>query len=340
MAKWQKISLWDAVGKVVFDDEWGFIKFDGRITYSLGGQDLSSYYAEVDGQKVQITPRTDIVKDLMSLFSKIIYYRNPNYGYYGRNQEQYIKTSVEEISITINQNNGYGYSSNANRFSQQRSYVIKKQDKKRLEYLRYVWICDEIQDEKFNPDTFLKQPLFKDLKVDDEVLVNGKKHLIGIGYEQPNESGRMFYAKPSYEGAESEAINVTFNDKVYVLPYKEQPTPETEQFNICKNEFDLSPYAVKTGQLLNVYWNKIDDAFEYAVSLYKKFDRPYMQKVYHLKDYVVDRNDGFVSIDGLTDEGYIVTVKAENRNGEQIALSRGILIAGTKQCIPQYWKEF
>lgn len=109
--------------------------------------------------------------------------------------------------------------------------------------------------------------------------------------------------------------------------------------NTYKNEFELSPYAVKTGQLLNVYWNKIDDAAEYVVSLYKKFDRPYMQKIYHLKDYVVDRNDGFVSIDGLTDEGYILTVKAENRSGEEIALSRGIDVKGNGRNVPQYWKE-
>lgn len=335
MSNWQKISLRDAVGKVIFDDEWGFIKFDGRITYSIGGQDISYYYFDSGSNKKQLTNN-----NIRDIFSKMLYYRNPYYGrYYGSDQEEYIKITVEEITVTINQNNRYGYSSNANRFSQQRSFVIKKQDKKRLEYLRYVWICDEIQDEKFNPDTFLKQPLFKDLKVDDEVLVNGKKHLIGIVYEQPNESGRMFYAKPNYEGAEDEAINVTFNDKVYVLPYKEQPTPETKQFNICKDEFVLSPYAVKTGQLLNVYWNKIDDASEYVVSLYKNFDRPYMQKVYHLKDYVVGRNDGFVSIDGLTDEGYIVTVKAENRSGEEIALSRGIDVKGNGRNVPQYWKE-
>lgn len=226
MNGWQKVSLRGAVGKVVFDDEWGFIKFEGNISYSIGGQGINTYYIEnADGNKEQLSISLNNKRELMEVFSKILYRRNPNYGYYYRNQEQYIKTSVEEIQVNISvtkyRDSYYGW-----RNSDSYSFVIKKQDKKRLEYLRYVWICDEIQDEKFNPDTFLNQPLFKNLKVDDEVLVNGKKHLIGIVYEQLNESGRMFYAKPSYEGAEGEAINFTFNDKVYVLPYKEQPTSD------------------------------------------------------------------------------------------------------------------
>ncbi len=337
MSNWQKISLRDAVGKVVFDDEWGFIRFDGNVSYSVGGHDLSYYYLEEDGQKSQIRPNTYSVKDLISLFSKQIYYRNQNYGYYGRNQQQYLSVAVEEITVTLNNSDRYSY--NTNRFLGQHSFVIKKKDKKRLEYLRHVWICDEIQDDKSDSGKRLRPPLFKDLKVGDEILLNGQKHLIGVVYEQPNESGYMFAATPSYEGAKGASVNVTFNDTVCVLPYEEQSVPETEQFNTYKNEFELSPYIVKSGQCLNVYWNKIEDAAEYIVALYKKYDRPYLQKIYHLKDYTVERNDGFVSIDGLMDEGYIVTVRAENRNGEEIALSRGIPINSNKQCIPQYWKE-
>ncbi|MDE6667086.1 MAG: hypothetical protein K2K38_01910 [Clostridia bacterium] len=337
MSNWQKVSLRDAVGKVVFDEEWGFIKFDGAISYSVGGQELGYYYVEEKGIKNRIMLQNYTVKDLISLFSKEIYEYNRNYRYYSRQQE-YKKVAVEEITVNIRvlsaKKDAYGRMG-----SDIYSFKITKDDKKRLEYLRNVWICDEIQSDDFNPDDYLKRPYFNDLKVGDEILYGGKKYSIKKVYKQPNESGYMISASPSYEGAKSTTANIKFSDNIYILPYNEKPVSETEQFNTYKNEFALSPYAVKSGTCLNVYWNKTADAAEYIISLYKKYDRHYLQKVYHLKDYIVDRNDGFISIDGLTDDGYIVTVKAENRNGEGIALSRGILINGNKQCVPQYWKE-
>ena len=333
MGNWQKVSLRDAVGKVVFDEEWGFIRFDGDVSYSVGGQNLGYYYVEEKGIKSRIMPQSYTVKDLTSLFSKEIYERN--YGYYGRRQEEYKSIQVEEIKVEIRV-----YSVDGNRNSYAYSFTINKKDKKRLEYLHNVWICDEIQAKEFDPDDYLKRPYFTDLKVGDEILYGvNKKYVIEKVYEQPNENGYMISASPSYEGAKSTTANIKFSDNIYVLPYNEKPVSETEQFNTYNNEFALSPYAVKSGACINVYWNKIDDAADYIISLYKKYDRHYRQKIYHLKDYIVDRNDGFISIDGLTDDGYIVTVKAENRNGEGIALSRGILINGNKQCVPQYWKE-
>ena len=331
MSNWKKVSLRDAVGKVVFDEEWGFFKFDGDISYYVGGRDLGYYYAEVDGKKIQITPEKDTVKDLMSLFSKEIYYCNP-YDYYHRQPEP--SFIVEEIEVHIRV-----YREDSRGGSYTYEFKISKNDKKRLEYLRNVWTCEEIQSADFNLRNFLKRPHLTDLKEGDEILYGTtKKYVIKKIFEQPNTADFMMTASPAYEGAADAIVYIKLNDDIYVLPYNEQPASEFKQFNTCNNEFALSPYAFKSGACLNVYWNKIDDTSEYTVSLYKKYARIYMQKVYHLKDYIVDRNDGFISIDGLVDDGYIVTVKAENRAGEEIAVSRGISISEKDKCVPKYWE--
>lgn len=341
MANWKKISLREAVGKVVFDDELGFFRFNGDISYTVNGNGLTRYLVDEGGEKKGISTNIyENVNELEALFSKPLYeqvYRG--YSSYGRRSYErsyeYKKVDFNELTVTVNANNRYS----SNRLDAVRSFTIGKTDAKRLEYLKHVWVCKEIQDGNFNPDGYLKQPLFDDLKADGEILLNGYKHKILAVYEQPDENGYMFSAVPSYEGAKGEKVNVSFKDSIRVLPYEKQTVSEFMQFNKCKNEFALSPYAVKSGLCLNVYWNKYEPAAGYTVSLYKVYDRPYMRTIYHLKDYAADRNDGFISIDGLADDGYIVTVKAENRGGEEIALSRGISIKEKDRCVPQYFKE-
>ena len=58
----------------------------------------------------------------------------------------------------------------------------------------------------------------------------------------------------------------------------------------------------------------------------------------HSKEYEVDRNDGYCTIRDLlmkNDTTYAVVIKAENRNGDLVAKSRGMGINGR----PRYWEE-
>lgn len=344
MSEWQKINWREAAGKVVFDDEWGFVEVGGDISYSVGNVALNNLYEDdAKGQKVKLSIDENNPQQIASLFSKTLYgYLNDAYSY----QRRYVNVAVDTMDVHV-----YGPYNYNHRW--QETFKIRKKDKKRLEYLRYVWTCDELQNsETASGIKNLKPPLLKNLKTGDCFFCDKGKCKILKFYPQPNENNLMFQAVRDFEACDKDPFDVAFDYKFFVLPYEEQPISEFKQFNESKNEIWLSPYAeqghtweygssVSHGyskiHCVNVFWNKIDAAADYIVSLYKQFDRPYLQRVYHLKDYVVDRNDGFLVINDLLGDGYIITVKAENRNGEEIALSRGISVGG--RSLPQYFKE-
>lgn len=335
MSEWRKTSWLKAVDKVSFDDEWGF----GRVRncyYTIGGLDLNSFYMEDDkGQKVQLAIDTNNPDAIASLFSEKLYYRNRDR--YGYNAGNLVSVTVENIEVTFE---FVRYAGQRNSYIEKKTIAIGKNKSKRLTYLRHVWICDGLRDTTSLPTVNdLIKPKLRDLNVGDSLFCDKGKCKITKFYPQPNENNLMFQAVLDYEDCDKQPFDVSFGDGVYVLPYGEQPISEYEQFNRCKSEIWLSPYVTKGDHGLNVYWNKIEQAAGYTISLYKKFERPYLQSVYHLKDYIADRNDGFVAIDGLCGGGYIAVVKAENRNGEEIARSRGIEIKDGERCVPQYFKE-
>ena len=142
------------------------------------------------------------------------------------------------------------------------------------------------------------------------------------------------------QAANQEIRTVKFNGSetdVYKIPYQSPLTNESEQFNVCKNELQLSPYMLNADKQLNIYWQQIPNAARYIISLYKRDNRPYLQQIYPLKDYIVERGEGFLTIKDLLGSDYIAVVKAEDRSGEIIAQSRGIAASGNKS-YPQFWK--
>ena len=126
-------------------------------------------------------------------------------------------------------------------------------------------------------------------------------------------------------GAEKD---IAIGDKRFVyipLDYKS----ELLQFNESKNELKLQPILqVNQGHsLINVMWQPIEDAARYIVKLYRYVNTDNRRKVYFLKDYEVDRNVHFLSVNDLVVDNHIVVVVAENRSGEIVAQSRGIDVA-------------
>ena len=325
MSNWKLINLRDAVGKFVFDDEWGFVYIE-RISYKINNKNIDNYYVEGarKGYKksIVINERKN-VDELMALFSTPVYYGNS-------------KTSitVESIDVCVSVSNDRYYYSH---YSYAVSFNITEKTKKNLQVLRKVWYCSELQS-KSDFEKSLKYPVFKDLKKGDGILYDGCKHIIQKIYKQPNKDGLMMSIAPCVKNSTDKDVDVSFKTEVYLLPYDEKDCSQTDFFNNSNNEFDLMPFAEYSGERVYVYWNKIDDASEYIVSLYRILLRPYLPTVYHMCDYIADRNDGFITIDGLDDRDYIITVRAENRNGEEIALSRGIYL-DSGRCDPHFWEN-
>lgn len=101
---------------------------------------------------------------------------------------------------------------------------------------------------------------------------------------------------------------------------------ELLQFNKNLNELVLQPVIQKNqaNDLINVMWQPVEEAARYVVKLYRYVNTENGRKVYFLKDYEIDRNEHFLSINDLIINGHIVVVVAENRAGYVVAQSRGI----------------
>ena len=88
----------------------------------------------------------------------------------------------------------------------------------------------------------------------------------------------------------------------------------------------LKTYVERSNTTFNVYWKTIDEASEYRVEVYK-----YVTGVwYKLSDINVDRNTGYTAINDLVGNGYIFRVVAEDRNGNTLARSEGMIIGYSK----------
>ena len=114
---------------------------------------------------------------------------------------------------------------------------------------------------------------------------------------------------------------------------------ELDQFNDSLNEIHLQPLLSRHPErdLINIVWQPIDEAARYIVKLYKYVNSTNRRKVYFLKDYVAERNEHFVAIKDIVSSIYsecIIVVTAENREGEIIARSRGIVATGAE---PKWW---
>ena len=59
---------------------------------------------------------------------------------------------------------------------------------------------------------------------------------------------------------------------------------------------------------------------------------PNKKNLYLLKEQVIDRNEKIAIFKDLIDNGYIFVVKAESREGNILAQSRGIVLGE-----PQWW---
>ena len=84
----------------------------------------------------------------------------------------------------------------------------------------------------------------------------------------------------------------------------------------------LKTYVERSNTTFNVYWKTIDEASEYRVEIYK-----YVTGVwYKLTEMNIERNNGYATIIDLVGDGYIFRVVAEDRNGNILSRSAGMII--------------
>ena len=335
MSEWKKIALKDAVNKIVFHDKVGFIKYSS-VYFCVNDIDLNSgkiFRKNSKGEFVEFKIGCNDVKKLKQLFDTKtkLYVKNNSYYYY--NSSQYKELIVEKIYIIP--------------AVPKKKLVIEitKDNLDKLEYWDYVWIkeSEELDTIQEVEKKYFQKFSIHDLKVGDNIFIpNRGKAKIKHIYLQPNYYKYMCDAV--FEQSE-EVFKVQFSENVYFLPNEQKKIIQevTYNFDENKNELSLSPYVVWENNCINVYWFKLYEAANYIISLYKKSPgQPYMPKVAHLKDVVIDRNCGYVVFDKLVGSGYIIKVKAESREGEIIAESRAILVqsnGNSSCCYPSEIKE-
>lgn len=327
--EWKQIDWFEADGKIVFDDSFGFVRAKAQnttfavISPNFPGTSIrlaNCFYIGESDDKVKLDQN-----NIPELFSQDIYVEaNPPK-----------KMNVQSLHIQKR-----GISIDDPRYgSHERSFEVQITRENLSAYPLQTWICEEIQNMPWQEILKLYQrPLFLDLQVGQAVFYKdlGKCTIVKI-YEQPDTEDRMVDIQTANQEIRTIKFSGWDSDAVYKIPYQSPITNELEQFNVCKNELQLSPYMLPADKQINIYWQQIPNAARYIISLYKRDNRPYLQQIYPLKDYIVERGEGFLSIKDLLGSDYIVVVKAEDRSGEIIAQSRGIAVSGNKS-YPRFWE--
>ena len=327
--EWKQIDWFEADGKIVFDDSFGFVRVRTRnTTFEVVSSDFpgtsirlaNCFYLSESDDKVRLDQN-----NIPKLFSQDIYVEtNPP----EKMNVQSLRIQKRIIPIVDPR---YG--------SHESSAAVQISRENLSTYPLQAWFCEEIQNMPSQKILKLYQrPLFLDLQIGQSVFHKnlGKCTIVKI-YEQPDMEDRMIDIQAENQEVRTIKFSGSEPAVVYKIPYQSPITNESEQFNTCKNEFQLSPYVLIDKNQINIYWQQIPNAASYTISLYKLDNRPYLKQLYHLKDYIVERGTGFLLIKDLLGSNYIVVVKAEDRSGEIIAQSRGIAVSGNKS-YPRFWE--
>lgn len=327
--EWKQIDWFEADGKVVFDDTLGFVRVQTKrttfevVSPNFPGRRISlaiCFYISKTDEKIIFNQY-----NFPELFSQDIYVETTP------PKKINVHSLIVKKCFTPIVDPRYG--------STERFAEVQLDRENLSTYPLHTWFCEEIQNWPLQEILKLYQrPLFLDLQVGQSIFHKnlGKCTIVKI-YEQPDMGDRMIDIQAANQEIRTAKFNGSETDAVYKIPYQSPITNESEQFNVCKNELQLSPFILTADKQINIYWHQIPNAARYIISLYKRDNRPYLQQIYPLKDYIVERGEGFLTIKDLLGSDYIAVVKAEDRSGEIIAQSRGIAVSGNKS-YPQFWK--
>lgn len=306
--------LVESTGMYIFDDRYGIGRIDNLYTCLVFGKDLR--------------------KQLNQVFVK------QNNSYYSIQDlggiDYLVSDKFNNNKLFVSDNQYYGFNANNIKSVKLKSILISY----RLHYLMNDSMsqfnnadlsieCNNIQDilnikvkkiDDFNIKKLVKPEIGK-------IAKGNKYYLIGKGIVKVKEVFDYPSKKNLFCNVENDAGDVFGVDinatNLYYIPYK-PPKDIFTEIDINNNELLLQPFVERDGNTYNIYWKKIEDAAEYKVHLYKVTNYLDRKELYHLKDFVIDRNECYLAITNLVGTDYIFKVSAENRNGEQIAMSRGM----------------
>lgn len=335
---WEKVSLFDCSGREVFMDEYGFcrVNFNGILINGNSTSDLFEYnVTNKRYERYRFGQSGDYSKELESLFNLDLAKRKktnqPYYNYiYGDDilsLDQATEVKANKITICLSV---YYYATFGNNGGGTREEYVS--DKIELESPKDIKKCSCWFEEGADYSSF-KMVVLSETKVEDEF------YLVGVG--KVKVSKMMKY--PNKDEAVCEVVDikgkkhcVKMSSEVFYLPYN-KTFDEYEILNQSIEELKLSPYVIRNNEpnhIYNVYWNKIEDACCYHVVLYKFVEVRNAKRILQIADYEIDRNTCYLALDKLAGKDFVFKVKAEDRNGNIIAESRGVASGR-----PQFFKK-
>lgn len=326
MSKWVQVSLSDFLYKIDFQDKEIYID-------DIGFCKISNANIEVNNK-------------LLSTF-----YVKEKFGYKRLSEEEDLKNFIDDFT---KKRNVMLYSASSTIYRNVSASNISYQN---VEYknIRLVLkgrkgVLDTTRNTLTYPNSLVTMNVFLDKNREQTIYVNeGKPYsLNAIHNDNLREKMKVFcygdgtvtieklYSYPYEKGCKCEVLTpngelekIDINTPLYYLPYQSVDKSPLDIFNESKNEKKLMPIRVKDNgehNLINLYWEKIDNASNYIVEVYKLiFNKDKSTTIYHLNTVEVSRDKRYYSTRELINENIVFVIKAENRSGKIIVQSRGIL---------------
>lgn len=321
---WKKVCLSEAAGSHVFSDKFGYIDVRNItidkviLKIKSGEEEVNPRYVfdRVNNQYFDIEEKFKNLK-IYDLFEIDVFVLKSKYSgryVYHHDSETYEhKAKIQSIFVR----DPYG------------DRVVEIKSKDDLQAIFESWPKINVWTSKEAENSELKDVNKTLLNIGDLVYYSDRDELSNGVCEvtkiyQPNNKD-LFCELSNLES--KKIFNIEKNDlNMCQVPYLEYED-EFSQFDEMIDENSLKPYIIfnKNNGEFNAYWLKVEDASQYIVSVYKIIDYDkFGKKLYHLRDYFVERNVHFLSLSNLLGDNYIFRIVAENRDGEIIAKSRGI----------------
>ena len=326
MSKWVQVSLSDFLYKIGFQDkeiyidDIGFCKIR-NADIEVNNKSFSTFYVKKGSRYKRLSEEEDL-KNFIDDFTKkrnvMLYSASSTiYRNVSASNISYKKVEYDNIRLILNGRKG-SLNSTENAFTYNNSLATMRVfiDKNKEQTI-YVNVGGPYSLNAIHNDN---------LKEKMKVFCYGNGTVtIEKLYNYPYEKG--YKCEVLTPNGELEKIDI--NTPLYYLPYQSVDKSPLDIFNESKNEKKLMPIRVKGNgehNLINLYWGKIENASNYVVEVYKLiFNKDKSTTIYHINTIEVSREKRFYSTRELINENIVFVVKAENRDGNIIAQSRGIL---------------
>lgn len=326
MSKWVQVSLSDFLyntnfkDKEIYIDDIGFYKVTGA-NIEVNNRSLSTFYVKEKFSYKRLSEEEDLKKfiddftkkrNVMLYSASSTIYRNVS-----ASNISYQKVEYDNIRLILNGRKG-SLNSTQNAFTYYNNLATMS-----------VFI-DKNKEQTIYINT--GKPYSLNVIHNDNLREKMKVFCYGNGtvtieklYSYPYEKG--YKCEVLTPNGELEKIDI--NTPLYYLPYQSVDKSPLDIFNESKNEKKLMPIRVKDNSehnLINLYWEKIENASNYIVEIYKLIlNKDKSTTIYHLSTVEVSREKRYYSTRELINENIVYVIKAENKSGKIIAQSRGIL---------------